>query len=245
DQALLFEGIEIDVADSQRNLYARARHGPLGANVRPLLALRGFLQLRRLLQRQIVKLGNLVDGLQRLLGLIGDFFFGELFVVELNDFLDRAHALAQIIANGNQFLDDDRRARDRAHHYQLPALDALGDRDFAFAREQRNSAHFAQIHAHGIVGFLERTRRQVQVAFAFVQVLLGNTFMVALAGHFHGARRLRRRLIFVNLNAVALERGEEIVDFFRRMDFRRERIVHFVVEQVPALFANGNELAYR
>jgi hypothetical protein len=29
------------------------------------------------------------------------------------------------------------------------------------------------------------------------------------------------------------------------MDLRRKRIVYFVVEQVAALFAHGNELAYR
>jgi hypothetical protein len=29
------------------------------------------------------------------------------------------------------------------------------------------------------------------------------------------------------------------------MDFRRKGIVDFVVEQVTALFANGNELPYR
>jgi hypothetical protein len=29
------------------------------------------------------------------------------------------------------------------------------------------------------------------------------------------------------------------------MHFRRKRIVHFVVKQIPALFAHGNELLYR
>ena len=120
-----------------------------------LLGLRGLFELRGLLQRCFVKLGNLVDGFQRLLGLVGDFFFSELFVVELHDFLDRAHALAQIVADGNQFLNDDGGARDGAHDHELAALDAFGDGDFAFARKQRNRAHFAQVHAHRIVGFFE------------------------------------------------------------------------------------------
>jgi len=42
-----------------------------------------------------------------------------------------------------------------------------------------------------------------------------------------------------------LESCEQIVDFFRGMNLRRKRIVYFVVEQVAALFAHGNELAYR
>src|SRR5438874_6595594 len=85
-----------------------------------LLGLRGLFELRGLLQRCFVKLGNLVDGFQRLLGLVGDFFFSELFVVELHDFLDRAHALAQIVADGNQFLNDDGGARDGAHTTSWP-----------------------------------------------------------------------------------------------------------------------------
>jgi hypothetical protein len=34
-------------------------------------------------------------------------------------------------------------------------LDALGDGDFAFAAEQFHRAHFAQVHAHRIVGALD------------------------------------------------------------------------------------------
>jgi hypothetical protein len=34
----------------------------------------------------------------------------------------------------------------------MAGLDALGDGDFAFAAEQFDGAHFAQIHAHRIVG---------------------------------------------------------------------------------------------
>src|SRR6185437_11048262 len=33
---------------------------------------------------------------------------------------------------------------------------ALGDRDFAFARQQLDRTHLAQIHAHGIVGAFGR-----------------------------------------------------------------------------------------
>ncbi len=70
--------------------------------------------------------------------------------------------------------------------------------------------------------------------------------MVAgLRGNFHRARGFRRSLILINLDAIALESCEQIVDFFRGMDLRRKRIVYFVVEQVAALLAHRNELAYR
>src|SRR6266566_873770 len=42
----------------------------------------------------------------------------------------------------------------------------------------------------------------------------------AVDRHFHRTRGLGRRLVFVNLDTIALERREEIVDFFRGMHFR-------------------------
>src|SRR5437773_7309819 len=77
-------------------------------------------------------------------------------------------------------------------------------------------------------------------------IVLDDDFVVAaIDGNFHRPRGLRRSLVLINLDAVALKGGEEIVDFFGRMNLCRKRIVYFVVEQVAALFANGNELAYR
>ena len=66
-----------------------------------------------------------------------------------------------------------------------------------------------------------------------------------LRGHFDRARGFGRRLIFVNLDAIPLKGSEKVVDFFRGVHLRRERIVYFVVEQVPALFAHRDELFYR
>ena len=40
----------------------------------------------------------------------------------------------------------------RADHQLAAGLDALGDGDFAFARQKLDRAHLAQIHAHRIVG---------------------------------------------------------------------------------------------
>ena len=125
------------------------------ADVRPFLRLGSLVELGGLLQRGLVQFRDLVDVLERLLGLVGDLFFGQLFVVKLHDLFDRANALAQIVADGNQFFNNDRRAGDGLHHHELAALDALGDSDFALARQQRHGAHLAQIHAHGIVRFFQ------------------------------------------------------------------------------------------
>ena len=58
------------------------------------------------------------------------------------------------------------------------ALDALGDLHLALARQQRNGAHLAQVHADGIVGFVAKILYQIEVGevfafFAFPAEFLG------------------------------------------------------------------------
>jgi len=47
------------------------------------------------------------------------------------------------------------RGRDGLHHGLQAAFDALGDFDFAFARQQLDRAHFAHVHAHRVGGAAE------------------------------------------------------------------------------------------
>ena len=59
-----------------------------------------------------------------------------------------------------------------------------------------------------------------------------------------GAGGLCRGEVFVDIDPVALERGEQVVDFFRGVHFGGQDVVYFVIEQVAALLAHGNELPY-
>ena len=79
-----------------------------------------------------------------------------------------------------------------------------------------------------------------------MRFVLDNDVTVARLGrNFHRARGFRRRLIFIDLDAVAFKCCKQVVDFFRGMHFGWKGIVYFVIEQVAALFADSNELAYR
>ncbi len=90
-------------------------------------------------------------------------FFSELFLVEDHHFFYVADAALEVFAEGGDFANHNGRARNGLEHAQLAALNALGDFHFAFAREQRNGAHFAQVHAHRVVGFFECPRRQIKL----------------------------------------------------------------------------------
>src|SRR6516225_1328810 len=144
--------MERDVAYPQRNLDASPGNGPFGSQIGLPFGFWGLRQLSRLLQRDFIELSDFLNLAKRMLSLVGDFFFGELFIIELNNFLDGAHSIAQSFPDGNDFLNDDRRARDGLHDHELPALDALGDDYFAFASEQRHGAHLAEVDADRILG---------------------------------------------------------------------------------------------
>src|SRR5690606_30082030 len=65
------------------------------------------------------------------------------------------------------------RAFAQAHDHRVAAgLDALGDGDFAFAAEQLDRAHLAQVHAHRVVGALG----------GFLLLLLGDVAGVLAVG---------------------------------------------------------------
>ena len=58
------------------------------------------------------------------------------------------------------------------------------------------------------------------------------------------ARGLGGGDVFVDVDAVSLEGGKQIVDLFRGVYFRGQDVVDFVVEQVAPLLAHVDELAY-
>ena len=81
---------------------------------------------------------------------------------------------AHLLAHGDDFLDHQRRAGERFQNRVLAALDAARDFDFAFAREQRNRAHLAQVHADGIVDLFAEAGGQFEIEqfFGFFELLL-------------------------------------------------------------------------
>ena len=109
-----------------------------------------------------VELGHVIDFSGELVEAVLQDLVGDLFFVEGDHFFDRANVLLEILAQIEQFADHDRRTRKRLQHAQLAALDALGDFNFAFAREQRHGSHLAQVHADGVVGFFQRAGGEVE-----------------------------------------------------------------------------------
>ena len=75
---------------------------------------------------------------------------------EIDDVAQEDLSFVQLVAPDDDGLERQRALAQPGDHRLAAGLDALGDGDFAFAREQFDRAHFAQIHAHRIVGALAR-----------------------------------------------------------------------------------------
>ena len=91
------------------------------------------------------------DGRRHLLGVgarIGRF--------EIDDVAQEDFAFVQLVAPDDDGLERQRAFAQAGDHRLAAGLDALGDGDFALAREQLHRAHLAQIHADRIVGALGR-----------------------------------------------------------------------------------------
>ena len=108
-----------------------------------LFGLRNFVILLFEQRGLFVQLGHVVDLAGEFVQAILKNFVGDLFFIEGHDFFNRAHALFQVLAHGQQFADHNGRSRQRLEHAQLSAFNPLSDFDFAFAGQQRYSSHLA------------------------------------------------------------------------------------------------------
>ena len=116
------------------------------------------------------------------------------------------------------------------NHAHLSPLDALGNFHFAFARQQRHGAHLAQIHAHRVVGFFERARRQIELnVFAFfeLKILFGAEL-----------RRVQQ------IDALAADCRHQVIDVvWRSADVLGQHVVHVAVGQVALLLAGIDQVS--
>ena len=115
----------------------------------------------------------------------------------------------------------------------LSALDALGDFNFAFAREQRHGSHLAQVHADGIVGFFESAGGEVEFdVLPFFAVF--EAFLIESCGRQLGA--------FQNIDALRTDGGQQIVKVFGTVHVMRYEVIDLVIREISLLFSCVDQL---
>ena len=155
----------------------------------------------------------------------------------------RIFAFVELVAPDDDGLEGQRAFAEARDHRLAAGLDALGDGDFALARQQLDRAHLAQIHAHRIVGavgrlFLGRGRGDGRAG------LLGK-----LVGVFLGVGRRRlalglfaRLVVLDDIDAHVGEHGHGVLDLLGGHFLRRQHRVQFVHGHIAALLGGLDHL---
>ena len=126
-----------------------------------------------------------------------------------------------------QRFDRQRAFAQTADHQIASRFDTFCYGDFAFAGQKFNGAHFAQIHAYGIVraaGF-----DFVQLKSRIVVFGTGRRFFFAFF------------FIFDNVDSHIGNHGHNVFDL---LVFRRQSVVQFVNRDITAVFAFADQLFY-
>ncbi|OIQ91558.1 hypothetical protein GALL_264960 [mine drainage metagenome] len=173
-----------------------------------------------------------------LLGFVGegevDILFGHVVV----RFVVRHHAVDHLVhrqlvvrdarGHGQDFSDGGGRGGNGQHHLAQAFLDALGDDDLAFAREQFDRTHLAHVHAHRVGGAAEFRIHGRQRGFGFLFRLFlargGRAVLVEQQG-------LGVRGLFVHRDAHVVEHADDGFQQIRVGQIVGQVIVDFAVGQ--------------
>ena len=132
-----------------------------------------------------------------------------------------------------QQLDRPREIRERTLDLVEAFLDALGDGDFAFAREQLHGAHLAHVHAHGIGGAADFGIDGRQHGHGFFR----RGFVVDGGDRGFRHHRLGIGRDFMHLDAHVVDHADDVFDLFRIDDVVGQVIVDFGVGEVALFLA--------
>jgi hypothetical protein len=155
---------------------------------------------------------------------------------EIDDVAQERLAFHQLVAPHGQRFEGEGPFAQGADHQLAACLDAFGDGDFAFARQELDRAHLAQIHAHGIIGAVVGLLR-----------LLGNFGDGAAGGH--GGHLLAVGLFLLlaldDVDAHLAEHRHGVFDLFRGHLVGGKHAVQLVIGDVAALLGARDHLAHR
>src|SRR3954464_3242037 len=215
---------------------------------RGLCRLGGFLVLLAffLLDLRFLVLGRL--GALRI-----EVFLGVRIDQAIDHLVDAHLILLDLVREVEDLRHRGRAGADRQDHVPQAVLDALGDLDFAFARQQLDRAHLAHVHAHRVGGApefrVDRRERRFGLLFHILvrlgdglsfgsdqQLLLVGRLVVDLDAHVGASREAR-----LDLLGVDQVLGQVVVDF----RIREEAALLAELDQVLQPIAPGLGILFR
>ena len=186
----------------------------------------------------------------RLLGLLGALDHRRLLGLgagigrlEIDDLAQQDLRFVELVAPDDDGLEGQRALAEARDHRLAAGLDALGDGDFALARQQLDRAHLAQIHAHRIVGAVGRLflggcggDGRAGLLGELVGVFLG------VGGGIGGLGLFADLVVLDDVDAHVGEHRHGVLDLLGGHFLRRQHRVQFVHGDVAALLGGLDHL---
>src|SRR5262249_12661711 len=180
-----------------------------------------------------IDLGERVDDLSpQLLFLL----LGELLFVDVDHFLDGDLAMTQRLTELLESLEREIGGEDRCRDLVLAFLDALGQRDFALAREERDPPHLAAVETNRVLGTADGAGGEIDGIAATVVVVLDDR---RRAGHFGGQAGGLGGIHHLDVHGP--EHHHDVVELIERDDVGGQGVIHLVVGEEALLLAHRNQ----
>jgi hypothetical protein len=223
----------------------RTRHTALGQPVLILVGSRGFLGLVFVLERRPgTLLADLACIFLGALDLLGGWAF-RYHRIEIQDLAELHRAFVELGRPVDDGIERDRAFAQALDHSVPASLDPLGDGDLALAAEQLDRAHLAQIHAHGIVGAIDRfflgnsggeSSGGIVAGYFLFLVLIGLLRLLAVFASF---------FVLDDVDAHLVQGGHHVFDLLRGHLVLGQRFVELVIGDVAALLGAREDLLDR
>ncbi len=156
---------------------------------------------------------------------------------EIDDLAQKSRAFVEFVAPDDQRLEGQRAFAQAGDHRLAAGLDALGDGDFAFARQKLDRTHLAQIHAHRVVRAVGRLfllgGRQLRALRRRKFAALAVTVAVVVA--VLGRGRLFGVLVLDDVDTHVGQHGHGVLDLLGGDFLRRQDRVQFIHGDIAAL----------
>src|SRR5205809_1480918 len=172
---------------------------------------------------------QVIDPSGDVVGTLLQNLLGKFFLIEDDNFLNRAQATLQVLAYGQNFTDHKGRAGETLQDAQPSALDSFSNIHFPFTGKQRRGTHLAQVESHRIAGRLRNCWVQVK-------------FDILRFGSFYFQSRSRQARIGINVKTPRAKGGKQILCVRRRMRVVWNRVIYLVVRKLVLFSCDINWL---
>src|SRR5215470_179521 len=170
---------------------------------------------------------------------VGLLLLGEFLLRIVDQLLDGDQVLAELVAHGADLVEGEGGGEDGARRLVLAFLDALGQRDLAFAREEGYTAHLAEVEPHGIFRAADGPRREIDAPRLGRLVVVG-LGLGGLPGRLRGKTARLGRVHHLDVHGA--EEHHDVVELIQRDDVRGQGVVDLVIGQIALFLPLGDEL---